>query len=377
MAKRTTETHRDFPYEPFEIDAIEGWLDEQARQGLRLTLVQGRRCYFERPDTPVMTRYRIDVRGRRADEQERRETYAQLGWEYVTAINSRMDVYQAVQPDAVEINTDEESLQEMLGRYYRRELFNALFSLAMGLFFVYVFWRQAAQTGGLFTAALGVLGRDIPIGLLFVLYCLFCCVFHLVTLFRARRRTQTERNYHSPALARRRLTAIWGIAAALIVISLFNLLGTYLYPGVRGGIPLPDERYPIPALAEISSEYAGTKTALLESNYLFSHSYSVSESGGTGLHTEDGTDVPALPLYQVQLYDAKWAFLAQGAALEHLAKQEVQTVTVPGWDGGWYYETAESGRTQQHLVLLDGRRVMLVDYRGAGELTDSLTLFGQ
>jgi len=374
MAKRAGDTSKSFPYEKYEIDAIEGWLDEQARQGLRLTLVQGRRCWFEKPETPAMTRYRIDVRGKHTDEQERLDTYAQLGWQFVAAIDSRMSVYRADRPDAVEINTDEEALQEMLGRYYRWELFSALFYLAMGLFFVHAFWRWSAKAGGFFTAALGPLGRDIPIGLLFVLYSLFCCVFHLVTLRRARVRTQTERGYHSPALAKRRLVVVWGISLALIVFYLCILLGNYIFLGVREGVPLPDARYPVPALEELAPEYAGTKTTLLESGYLFSRGCSVSEAVSAGQYPEDS---PALPLYQVRLYDAKWAFLAQGAAREHVAGRNAQVVTVPGWSGAWYYETAGDGRTWQHLVLLEGNRVLLADYSGAGELTDHLALFGQ
>ena len=63
------------PYDACEIDAIEGWLDEQARDGWRLESVDGMHFYFTRPDDATLTRYRIDILPKKVpDLAERRAT---------------------------------------------------------------------------------------------------------------------------------------------------------------------------------------------------------------------------------------------------------------------------------------------------------------
>ena len=51
---------KTLPYYVYQIDAIESWLDEQARSGLFLQkFSMGRMCFQQ--DAPRPMRYRIDV----------------------------------------------------------------------------------------------------------------------------------------------------------------------------------------------------------------------------------------------------------------------------------------------------------------------------
>ncbi len=103
------------PYDGCEIDAIEGWLDEQAREGWRLDSIDGMHFYFTRPDDTTLTRYRIDVLPNKVpDLEERRATFDDLGWEYIATLFDNFDIYAAARPDAVEINTDEELLRQQV-----------------------------------------------------------------------------------------------------------------------------------------------------------------------------------------------------------------------------------------------------------------------
>ncbi|MBO5122811.1 MAG: DUF2812 domain-containing protein, partial [Oscillospiraceae bacterium] len=107
-----TTTVKRLPYDWYEIDAIEGWLDEQVREGLRLVTINGKDFHFG-PTDGTLTRYRIHLKPERGyhHDLEYHESFADLGWKFVDSINAQADVYQAVRPDAVEINTDEEVLQ--------------------------------------------------------------------------------------------------------------------------------------------------------------------------------------------------------------------------------------------------------------------------
>lgn len=367
MAEKGKKIRRLLPYELFEIDAIEGWLDEQARQGLRLTAVRGQWCYFEKPDDPAMTRYRIDVKRDWGRDTERQDTFRDLGWEFVDGLDNRLDVYRAARADAVEINTDEEALQEVLGRYYRRQVLGGLSVLAVTLLFAWNFWSRVRDAGGLCTALLGYMGRTLPLAAFLLLYGLFLSGFYLALPLRARRRSQTERDYHSPALARYRRILRWVVAAVLIGINLLRLV----FPGlgrVREAVPLADSGLPIPALTEICPAGSGT-TYLTKVDEPFSRSYFAWIPGDA-----DGS---ARPYYTAQLYDARWEWLAAGAAREQAAGQNARAVTAPGWERAWYYETPEGAEIRQHLALLSGSRVLLVDYIGRERLTDCLDLFGQ
>ena len=94
------------PYQWYEIDAIEGWLDEHVRQGLRLVNITPlKRAEFE-PATGSLTRYRIHVKEEKdgSRDEEYHETFRELGWEFVAELNDQADIYQAIRPDALGVS---------------------------------------------------------------------------------------------------------------------------------------------------------------------------------------------------------------------------------------------------------------------------------
>ena len=135
------------PYQWFEIDAIEGWLDEHVRQGLRLVNITPlKRAEFE-PATGSLTRYRIHVKEEKdgSRDEEYHETFRELGWEFVAELNDQADIYQAIRPDAVEINTDEEVLRSVIDRVVR----NRRILIAVYLpFILYWCYQQFTQFSG-------------------------------------------------------------------------------------------------------------------------------------------------------------------------------------------------------------------------------------
>ena len=64
------------PYEPFEVDAIAGWMDEMSHQGLQFCTKVGPFCRFE--SRPGPARYRVDPR-RSEDGRTEEERTALFG----------------------------------------------------------------------------------------------------------------------------------------------------------------------------------------------------------------------------------------------------------------------------------------------------------
>lgn len=117
MSKSKYNTIKELPFAWYEVDALEAWLDEQSRQGLKMVDFFGfdfgrrRAVFMETNELP--TRYRIHIKpkdGYYTRREEYKETMRELGWEYVGQLHYRADVYRATRPDAVEINTDENAL---------------------------------------------------------------------------------------------------------------------------------------------------------------------------------------------------------------------------------------------------------------------------
>lgn len=66
-------------------------------------------------------RYRIDVKRSigYTDEKARIAAYREMGWEYVCDLTPYLDIYRCDDPAAPELNTDEETLHQVLDRRLR------------------------------------------------------------------------------------------------------------------------------------------------------------------------------------------------------------------------------------------------------------------
>lgn len=114
------------PYEPFEVDAIAGWLDEMSRNGLQFRTKFGPVCIFDRRNSPA--RYRVDP-GRIAldpKEEERIDAYRHFGWEFCSDYTKYAEVYRAEDPDAPELHTDPDLLDGLVKRTIRDRLLECL-----------------------------------------------------------------------------------------------------------------------------------------------------------------------------------------------------------------------------------------------------------
>ena len=119
------------PYEPYEIDAMEGWLDEQARKGCFLSQSHGRWLQFYR-DTPRELRYRIDVKPDPGYREDRVAAFRDMGWEYVCELSPQLDVYTCGDPSVPDLNTDEDTLHSVLdGLLRKKQIANVVAALLL------------------------------------------------------------------------------------------------------------------------------------------------------------------------------------------------------------------------------------------------------
>ena len=217
---------KTIPYYFYQVDAIEDWLDEQAQKGLfPLETRFGTAMSFRR-DTPRAVRYRIDVKRNigYTDEKARIAAYREMGWEYVCDLTPYLDIYRCDDPAAPELNTDEETLHQVLDRRLRSDIRRG----CAGILFAVVWcgwnlYEALRIDGGLYSS---LLSGYALVALCWVLLGGFWLV-RLVAAIRAAETTQQRilltRDYHCPATVRRNLRLHWAtnlmLALALVIIA--------------------------------------------------------------------------------------------------------------------------------------------------------------
>ena len=114
MENRVRHTYRLCPCSPMDVEGIQSWLEELARDGLVLE-TDGSFCgiFTFRKETAKTVRYRLTpVRKKqgfwedsREPSEEEKEYSAQCGWEYVARCGS-FHIYSADNPNARPLHTD-------------------------------------------------------------------------------------------------------------------------------------------------------------------------------------------------------------------------------------------------------------------------------
>lgn len=114
------------PYACFEVDAIEGWLDEMSQKGLQFRHKLGPVCRFERSLSPA--RYRMDIPRNEDDRtsSERITVYREMGWDYCSDYTYEAEVFRALTPDAPELHTDSDLLRGLQRKAITAQLVRCL-----------------------------------------------------------------------------------------------------------------------------------------------------------------------------------------------------------------------------------------------------------
>lgn len=360
------------PYDPCEIDAIEGWLDEQAREGWRLDSIDGGYFYFEQPANATLTRYRIDILPKKVtDLEERRATFDDLGWEYIATLSRRFDIYAAARPDAVEINTDEELLRQTVKSYYRRRNLKIYGSLLLVLLVVYLLrYLLFGEFTPFYAYLLSSRGHIVWLIPLWVLAFIIGTILDTRVYKGVSNRMLLHREFHTPQRATGRKVlryAVWIMLLAAVLLNGHNNLAAkdIEHP------PFPDDAYPFPTLAEVSPQEGANRDYVLREQR-----YPLSDFGwlSTTISQDEADAAQTIPWsYILEYHDTKWRWLAKGYANEVANQQpDAETVTVGGYETAHYWQDDD----EEHLLLWDGeKRVVEVTYAGEASLYATLPLF--
>lgn len=210
------------PYEPFEVDAIAGWLDEMSQNSLQFRTRFGPICVFDRKASTA--RYRVDIR-RESDcdrtDGERFALYREMGWEYCSDYGGRAEIYRAEDSNAPELHTDAEVLRELVQSCCRSYL-TLLILFAWEILYIIYNTIQLIKSWSDWDAAMVN-----PVNLTFLIACGAFCAALLLTIIlllikwlRLRRHDYRCDEPHTAQRARR--GAVW-LLVRLVLIGLFVL----------------------------------------------------------------------------------------------------------------------------------------------------------
>lgn len=372
------------PYEPYEIDAMEGWLDEQARKGCFLSQSHGRWLQFYR-DTPRELRYRIDVKPDPGYREDRVAAFRDMGWEYVCELSPQLDVYTCGDPTVPDLNTDEDTLHSVLdGLLRKKQIANVVAALLLVpyVYFVLVLPVLRSHYTGLYEALLGGYIFLLPA----LLLVLVCWMTELIRGFldarNARRRPMLHRTYHTEKRARRRQ-----LRAVLILLTLVAAAGLVYaasrsysssrdryfdpadYPGPTVTQVFPDQ---LPPLPESGPYYLRVRDFAFRSGGLVYDGVSLRQ-----FRSRDGGQL--LYVYDMDQMDIAFAWLAAGYVREQADAHDGRSVTVSGWPAAYLcrWPTEDGTDEYQQLLLLDGKTVWSVLYTGPDDLSAALDVFGK
>ena len=403
MSKSKYNTVKEMPFAWYEVDALEAWLDEQSQQGLKLVNIRGlvykNAVFTQTTDAP--TRYRVHIKpkdGYYTRREEYKETMRELGWEYVGQLHYRADIYRAARPDAVEINTDENALQDSIEATNRGKLYagilmillipNLLRNELQNMKFYDGFYDMLLNGTALLTASM-------------VFMAAFYLVLGIYVILRSiaqRRRYLLDRSFRpGPEIRKRKRVRI----ALLTLVGFSILFLAVVGIGSSGSyydVPLSD--CPVVRLESLSPEEAAQKpyqrpneTHGTGGKHLL-YSFATYRQDGPTIWLEGehaGIGYPAFS-YWVNVMDIRTESLAEKYYAEKEAAHDWQEVQIKGWDQAMYRRYTTNLRqefrsnnlpdtpemSQQELVLRLGNRVVTVGYDGEADMYPRLnTLYAR
>ena len=364
------------PYYRYQLDAIEGWLDEQAQKGLILDDRSGTLFSFKKSE-PKVLRYRIDVKPgfNDADDKARISNYREMGWEYVCSLSSRADIYVCADPTATELNTDEGTLHEVLDKL----LITDIWISAIGTVLIPLLWTNTLLLQG-WDGYSGIYDRMIngmstflfPMALLSIFLLTLPMAMTLCDAVRTYRRLLLTRDYHtvSRAQKRRALNRFRIAAPVMILVALLVLWGytqsdrditaeafgptvTVLFPG-----------HP-PASFRPHSDNVPEEMLWVNDLPLI-HAARARQHGFEQSDPNDEFNRRPIWTYNADLQRIHSKMLAEKYAAEQAESRDMEPVNIQGWENAWFLERADTreGRNTfaQEVLLQNGKDVWRFGY---------------
>lgn len=407
MSKSKYNTIKELPFAWYEVDALEAWLDEQSRQGLKMVDFFGfdfgrrRAVFMETNELP--TRYRIHIKpkdGYYTRREEYKETMRELGWEYVGQLHYRADIYRAARPDAVEINTDENALRESIKAANRGELCAGIVLILLIPWLLRNELRYMKFYDGFYDMLLDGTALLTAAAVFMAVFYLVLGIYAILRSIAQRRRYLLDRSFRpGPEIHKRKRVRIVLLTLAGISVMFLLVLGV----GAAGNYyDVPLSNCPVVMLESLSPEEAA------QLDYDADRLDAPHGTGGKSLLYSFATyrqDGPTIRLegeyagigystfsYWVNVKDIRTESLAEKYFAEKEAAHDWQEVQIKGWDQAMYRRYTTNLRqefhsdrlpdtpeiSQQELVLRLGNRVVTIGYDGEADMIPRLnTLYAR
>lgn len=405
--RKSKYTIKELPFAWYEVDALEAWLDEQSRQGLKMVDFFGfdfgrrRAVFMETNELP--TRYRIHIKpkdGYYTRREEYKETMRELGWEYVGQLHYRADIYRAARPDAVEINTDENALRESIKAANRGELCAGIVLILLIPWLLRNELRYMKFYDGFYDMLLDGTALLTAAAVFMAVFYLVLGIYAILRSIAQRRRYLLDRSFRpGPEIHKRKRVRIVLLTLAGISVMFLVVLGV----GAAGNYyDVPLSNCPVVMLESLSPEEAA------QLDYDADRLDAPHGTGGKSLLYSFATyrqDGPTIRLegeyagigystfsYWVNVKDIRTESLAEKYYAEKEAAHDWQKVQIKGWDQAMYRRYTTNLRqefhsdrlpdtpeiSQQELVLRLGNRVVTVGYDGEADMIPRLnTLYAR
>lgn len=405
--RKSKYTIKELPFAWYEVDALEAWLDEQSRQGLKMVDFFGfdfglrRAVFMETNELP--TRYRIHIKpkdGYYTRREEYKETMRELGWEYVGQLHYRADIYRAARPDAVEINTDENALRESIKAANRGELCAGIVLILLIPWLLRNELRYMKFYDGFYDMLLDGTALLTAAAVFMAVFYLVLGIYAILRSIAQRRRYLLDRSFRpGPEIHKRKRVRIVLLTLAGISVMFLVVLGV----GAAGNYyDVPLSNCPVVMLESLSPEEAA------QLDYDADRLDAPHGTGGKSLLYSFATyrqDGPTIRLegeyagigystfsYWVNVKDIRTESLAEKYFAEKEAAHDWQEVQIKGWDQAMYRRYTTNLRqefhsdrlpdtpeiSQQELVLRLGNRVVTVGYTGEADMYSRLnTLYAR
>lgn len=357
-------TKREYPRcNPYDIPAMEQWLEEKAAAGWRLKEWPN---VFEEAE-PCECRFSIQPTPERDGKSwsavpaaERQEVYGEFGWEYVCTTNyNAFQVWRSVYPDSVPMNTDPEADSYAYDHLWKElSLRNGIFltvSAAFGIFIV----SRVLQTGHILVDIMA--GETTPfLMLLYAVIALSAAWGYAKELYAVRSVISQLKDGVTPmrkACGRRGKKRMGWV----VCILLWFLLVFLLAPHEQRWLKEEQELQNLYLSAEELGQAAEYGPFMLERKSLLGAGYVLLDEGGWDLAGRFPYQ-RMIYLNQIEIFEPKPAVLADlifweianGYVKEETGEKAI-AFTQTAFEEARYFCSDEG---VQHLVAKDGGRVL-------------------
>ena len=396
-------TRKPHPFQNYEFDFEEKWLNDMAQKGKLLTGKDAFTYHFSDSENNTR-RYRIIPKKKKAFKEDELALFSESNWNYLFESNGKSILY-TDDPKAPELFTDEDSYREYNKRTIRTYFISLIIWIIVAVIWGNLLYKNLPgnQVRIDILAERSLAGE---VGCLFALAAIvILAVYHGIGLYRSRRRmlgkadVQIGYNYNG------RLT-ISGIVFVLLIFAIIGLysnntkiqekdLYSYSEPSPvlfkdfdpEGWEFASNHLEPIPADADngVRYEHDIYKT----SNLTLIKGYKELVAAYMSVATEDEED-ENYPYYCSLTFDFRSEKVAESALLRELgrtverpgdvdeAKKQagILAIDVPNVDYAGFYDGRKANDNNvQELFLRKGCRVVMVYYEGDVEVLDKLSLF--